>query len=79
MNEKGGGSTSGFEVSQTIPFPTKLTNDHSVRQLEAKAQSEMQKAASSEILAKARLLYFSLWTAQERLTLLKEKKSAIGQ
>lgn len=79
MNEKGGGSTSGFEVSQTIPFPTKLTNDHSARHLEADAQTEMQKAASSEILAKARLLYFSLWTAQERLTLLKEKKSVIGQ
>lgn len=79
MNEAGGGSTSGFEISQTIPFPTKLTSDRSARKFEAEAQTEMQKAASSEILAKARLLYFSMWAAQERLNLLKEKKSAISQ
>jgi outer membrane protein TolC len=79
MNEDGGGKTSGFEVSQTIPFPTKLTNDRSARKFDAEAQAEMRKAASSEILAKARLLYFSMWAAQERLNLLKEKKSAISQ
>jgi outer membrane protein TolC len=39
----------------------------------------MQKAASSEVLAKARLLYFSMWAAQERMNLLKEKKAVIGQ
>lgn len=79
MNEDGGGSTSGFEVSQTIPFPTKLTNDRSARKFEAEAQAEMLKAASSEIIAKARLLYFSIWAAQEKLVLLKEKKTVIGQ
>ncbi|MGE4130539.1 MAG: TolC family protein [Bdellovibrionales bacterium] len=79
MNEDGGSGTSGFEVSQTIPFPTKLTSDRSARKFEAEAQSEMQKAFSSEVIAKARLLYFSIWAAQERLGLLKEKKAVIGQ
>ncbi len=79
MNEDGGGSTSGFEVSQTIPFPTKLTSDRTARKFEAAAQAEMKKAVSSEVLAKARLLYFSMWAAQERLNLLKEKKAVIQQ
>lgn len=79
MNENGGSSTSGFEVSQTIPFPTKLTSDRSARRFEAEAQSETRKAFSSEVIAKARLLYFSMWAAQERLGLIKEKKAVIGQ
>lgn len=79
MSMADGSSASGFEVSQTIPFPTKLTSDRSARKFEAEAQAEMQKAASSEVLAKARLLYFSMWAAQERMNLLKEKKAVIGQ
>lgn len=79
MNMDDGSTASGFEVSQTIPFPTKLTNDRSARKFEAEAQSEMRKAFSSEVIAKARLLYFSMWAAQERLGLLKEKKAVIGQ
>lgn len=69
----------GFEVSQTLPFPRKLLNDRSARQLEAQAQVESQKAVSSEVLAKARIVYFSLWSAQEKLQLLKEKKAALLQ
>lgn len=79
MNMDDGSTASGFEVSQTIPFPTKLTNDRSARKFEAEAQTEMRKAFSSELIAKARLLYFSMWAAQERLGLLKEKKAVIGQ
>jgi len=79
MNMADGSSASGFEVSQTIPFPTKLTSDRSARKFEAEAQAEMRRAASSEVLAKARLLYFSMWAAQERMNLLKEKKAVIGQ
>lgn len=79
MNMADGSSASGFEVSQTIPFPTKLTSDREARKFEAEAQAEMRKAASNEVLAKARLLYFSMWAAQERLSLLKEKKAVIQQ
>lgn len=79
MDMQDGSSSSGFEISQTIPFPTKLTNDRSARKLEAQAQNEMQKAFGAELLAKARLLYFSLWASQERLSLIKEKKTVIGR
>lgn len=79
MNEDSGSSTSGFEISQSIPFPTKLIHDRSARRYEAEAQEEMQKAGNSETLAKARLLYFSMWAAQERVNLLRERKSAISQ
>ena len=77
MNMADGSSASGFEVSQTIPFPTKITSDRTARKFEAEAQAEMLKAVSSEVLAKARLLYFSMWAAQERLNLLKEKKAVV--
>jgi outer membrane protein TolC len=79
MNMADGSSASGFEVSQTIPFPTKITSDRSARKFEAEAHAEMRMAASSEVIAKARLLYFSMWAAQEKLNLLKEKKSVIQQ
>ena len=79
MNMDDGSTASGFEVSQTIPFPTKLTSDRSARKFEAEAQGEMRKAFSSELIAKAHLLYFSMWAAQERVSLLKEKKAVIGQ
>lgn len=79
MNMEDGSSASGFEVSQTIPFPTKITGDWSARKFEAEAQAEMREAVSSGVLAEARLLYFSMWAAQERLNLLKEKKAVIQQ
>lgn len=79
MKMQGGDSASGFEVSQAIPFPSKLSEGRSARKFEAQAQEETQKAVSSEVAAKARLLYFSLWAAQERLGLLKEKKFVIEQ
>jgi outer membrane protein TolC len=73
------GSANGFEISQTIPFPTKLTNDHSARKFEAESTQAMLVAAKSEIFAKARFLYSSLWLSQERVKFLNEKKSAISQ
>lgn len=79
MKMADGTSASGFEVNQTIPFPTKLINDRAARKFEAEAQSEMRKANTNETFAKASFLYFSLWSNQERLGLLKEKKAAIAQ
>jgi outer membrane protein TolC len=73
------GSANGFEISQTIPFPTKLTSNHSARKFEAQASKAMLQAAKSEILAQARFLYASLWLSQQRIDSLKEKKSAIAE
>lgn len=79
MKMEDGSSASGFEISQTIPFPTKLFSDRSARKFEAAAQKELQNATTIEVLAKAQLLYFSLWAQQEKLILLKEKKSVINR
>ena len=38
MNMATGDTARGFEVNQTIPFPTKLTGDHSARSYAAKSQ-----------------------------------------
>ena len=73
------GSGNGYEVSQTIPFPTKLTNDHSARKFEAESQTSMKRAKEKEILAQAKLLYFRLWQSQERIKLLQEKKNALQE
>ncbi len=79
INERTGGEVSGFEVSQSLPFPSRLLHDSSARKLEAQAQKASQNALIMETRSRARLLYFSLWAAQERLELLKEKKRIISQ
>lgn len=50
MKMQSGDSASGFEVSQAIPFPSKLSEGRSARKFEAQAQEETQKALSSEIM-----------------------------
>ncbi len=77
FKETGGPTTDGFEISQSIPFPTKLTDDHSARKYEALAQKENLLSSKKEILAQAKLLYFSLWYSQEKLSLLEYKKSIL--
>ena len=78
MQDKSG-SASGFEVSQTIPFPTKLASDHSARKIEAKTEIASAKSSKKDILAKARLLYISVWAAQEKVEFLKEKQRAVRE
>lgn len=68
-----GSQANGFEVSQSIPFPTKLTGDRSARKNEARSLEEMQLANQMETMARAKLLYFSIWVEQEKIELLKEK------
>lgn len=77
MTMDSGMKANGFEVSQTIPFPTKLSNDYSARQKLAKSQEEMRLGNQNEIFAQAKLVYFNLWANQEKLSLLKSKKSVI--
>lgn len=73
------GQASGFEISQSVPFPTKLSSDHSSRSYESQAREKMSQITAKQILAQGRLLYFNLWREQERLDLLREKKSVIQQ
>jgi outer membrane protein TolC len=73
------GTSNGYEVFQTIPFPTKLASDRKARKLEAQAEKEAAHAMQREVIAQARLLFISVWVAQERIKFLKEKRSAIQQ
>jgi len=71
--ENPGTNASGFEISQEIPFPSKLTANHSARILESRAQSEMQIADQNEILARAKLSFINLWSSQEKIKILLQK------
>ena len=72
-----GDSANGFEVSQAIPFPTKLSSNSSARKYEAKAQQEIRLSQEKEILAQGKLFYFSLWENQEKISLMEEKKKIL--
>jgi outer membrane protein TolC len=73
MKAMDGSQANGFEVSQSIPFPTKLTGDRSARKNEARSQEEMRLANQMETMALAKLLYFSIWVEQEKIELINEK------
>jgi cobalt-zinc-cadmium efflux system outer membrane protein len=77
MTDQSGSSANGIEVTQTIPFPGKLSHDHSARKYEEQAQDETRKAAESEIRAKAKVIYFNLWASEERRAAFRQKRSAI--
>ena len=67
----------GFEINQTIPFPSKLSHDLAARELAADAQRHAGKARESEILAEAKLLYLAHWNIQEKIQVLSEKAASI--
>lgn len=75
MKEQQGTSANGFEISQTIPFPTKLSGDHSARKYEAMSQEENRLSSKKQTLLRAKILYISLWQDQERTELLEQKRS----
>lgn len=78
MKPAAGSEANGFQVDQMIPFPTKLSGDYSARGNEAKAQEKEKEGRTNEILARARLVYFSLWAGQRKLELIKEKAQIIA-
>jgi outer membrane protein TolC len=71
------GSAIGIEVNQTIPFPSKLSMDRSARNFEAEAEKVESRGLKVEVLAKARVIYISVWSAQEKIQFLREKRTAI--
>ena len=77
MKDQEGSSANGFEINQTIPFPTKLTGDHSARKYEFRSQEESRLNSQKQTLLKAKLSFLLLWQAQERQSLLAEKKEVL--
>lgn len=75
MTMKEEGSTSrGYEISQEIPFPTKIFKEKETRNLEAEMQNSNYNYRHREILLQARLTYFDFWKAFEKLKIFKEKR-----
>lgn len=80
MNMKdSGGNNQGFEVTQEIPFPTKIVKEKEVRELEAKAQNKNFSYKKNEIQLEARKAYFDFWKAFEIKKILDEKLAWLKQ
>ena len=69
----GSGTNRGYEISQEIPFPTKLSKDKEARNLESDSQKVMSKLQKMIVLADARVAYLDFWSAYSKLELQKEK------
>jgi outer membrane protein, heavy metal efflux system len=73
------GATLGFEFSQALPFPTKLSSDQTARKAEVAARQAERAEALNSLLSQVRLIYFQLWQSQQRLLVMEEKKRAIEE
>lgn len=71
------GRANGLEVSQSIPFPTRIRDDLQARRYASLAQEQMRLSSERDVLAYAKLVYFNMWKSREKLVLLNEKKAAI--
>lgn len=75
MNMKdSGGNNQGVEVTQELPFPSKIVKEKEVRDLEAKTQNVNFFYRKNEILLEARRAYFEFWKSFEIKKILEEKQ-----
>lgn len=75
MNMKdSGGNNQGFEVTQELPFPSKIIKEKEVRDLEAKTQNVNFFYKKNAILLEARRAYFEFWKSYETKKNLEEKQ-----
>ncbi len=72
--KEGGATRTGIEISQEVPFPTKINQDKKVRTHERDAQKESSQYQKTLVLAEARKAYVEFWVAFERLSIMKEKR-----
>ena len=79
LTEKDGSSAQGFEISQTIPFPSKITKNKSSRNLESDAQKANLSAQQNEILSDARQAFFEYWTAFKKIEVLRKKRDVLSK
>lgn len=77
MNMDNGEIASGWQLSQTIPFPTKISRDRSARQHVLHARKDEEVAERQTIEAQANLIYFLIWEAQEQKSILEEKRNLL--
>lgn len=71
--KESGTSRNGYEISQELPFPTKLIQEKKVRDLEFETQKENSGYQKTLIFNEARNAYLSFWSTYEKLQILKDK------
>ncbi len=71
--KENGSNQDGYEISQEIPFPTKILQDKKVRDLELETQKESSRYQRTLILNEARSAYLNFWSTFEKLQILKDK------
>lgn len=69
-----GGTNNGFEISQELPFPTKIQREKEVRENEAKSQNLLFNYRRNTILLDARAAYLEFWQAFEKSRISVEKR-----
>lgn len=74
-----GSNQQGFELTQEIPFPSKIQQEKNSRQLEADSQTSLSRFREKEILSQARMAFIQFWQAFEKNKILNEKKSWIKE
>lgn len=69
------GANRGIEVTQELPFPSKIFKDQEVRRNEAQAQSLALSYKRNEILLEAKKAYLNFWKSFETKKILDEKQA----
>lgn len=72
--KEGMASRRGFEFGQEVPFPTKIFQEKSARNLNEQAVRSASAARASEVLADARQAFVKFWTAEKKVRVLKERE-----
>lgn len=70
-------TSSGFEINQFVPFPSKVSANHSARILDSLAQKEKTVATKNEILANSKLSYIDLYLTQKKIEVILSKKNIL--
>ncbi len=71
----GGGTNQGIEISQELPFPTKIVAERETRKLESELQKSNVSFRKKEIISEARLAFFEFWSDFEKFEIIKEKRN----
>lgn len=78
LTEKEGSSAQGFEVSQTIPFPSKIVKNKTARNLETQTQKVTLSSKQQELLSEAKLTFYEYWAASEKIKILRQKNAILS-
>lgn len=73
--KEAGSPQQGFELTQEIPFPSKIQKEKNSRTLESESQKTFSHYRENEILSEARLAYIQFWQVFEKNKILTEKRN----